>query len=214
MDTQSGSLKEQWKEARREQILDAASRVFSEQGYHNAKMKDVATEAGVSNGTVYNYFKSKEEVLQALLHRLNQTEQRADAFADGLELSSFRDFYGAYAQHRLNFLEEHLDLFRALLPELLRQPSLQKTYQKEVTGPSFELAEQFLSAMIETGQMKKFDPALGARVMASQVLGLLVLRLLGDPVLAKKHDNLGELLTLFLCDGLLATPQPEDNNNE
>lgn len=213
MDTKAGSLQEQWKEARREQILDAAGRVFAEQGYHSAKMKDVATEAGVSNGTVYNYFKSKEEVLQALLHRLNQTEQRADAFEEGLELNGFRDFYQAYSQHRLDFLEEHQDLFRALLPELLRQTSLQEVYQEEVLAPSFTMAEQFLSSMMEMGQMRKFDPVLGARLMASQVLGLLVLRLLGDPVLTQKHDNLGELLALFLCDGILM-PQQEEASDE
>lgn len=61
---------EQFKEIRTDRkkaILDAALHVFSEQGYHNASIIEVSKEAGISKGLMYNYFDSKEELLDILL---------------------------------------------------------------------------------------------------------------------------------------------------
>jgi TetR/AcrR family fatty acid metabolism transcriptional regulator len=54
---------------KREAILRAATKVFAESGYFNAKVADVAKVAGVADGTVYLYFKSKEEILRSLFDR-------------------------------------------------------------------------------------------------------------------------------------------------
>ena len=61
---------EQFKEirtSRKKAILDAALHVFSEQGYHNTSIIEVSKEAGISKGLIYNYFDSKEELLDILL---------------------------------------------------------------------------------------------------------------------------------------------------
>ncbi|MDQ3340835.1 MAG: TetR/AcrR family transcriptional regulator [Myxococcota bacterium] len=54
---------------RLDQILEAATRVFGRTGLENSKMSDVATEAGVSQGTLYNYVESKEALFRLLLDR-------------------------------------------------------------------------------------------------------------------------------------------------
>ena len=51
---------------KREAILRAAITVFAHNGYFNAKVADIAREAGVADGTVYLYFKSKEEILHSI----------------------------------------------------------------------------------------------------------------------------------------------------
>ncbi len=60
-------------ERRTEAILDAAFRVFSMRGYHNATVDDIAQEAGVSKGTCYQYFSGKEEIFMACLERTLET---------------------------------------------------------------------------------------------------------------------------------------------
>lgn len=55
---------ERIREERREQILKAALQVFAEKGYHNARVSDVAARVGVSQGAIYWYFKSKEELFE------------------------------------------------------------------------------------------------------------------------------------------------------
>jgi TetR/AcrR family fatty acid metabolism transcriptional regulator len=54
---------------KREAILRAATKVFAESGYFNSKVADVAKVAGVADGTVYLYFKSKEEILRSIFER-------------------------------------------------------------------------------------------------------------------------------------------------
>src|SRR5256885_14530326 len=57
-------------EIRRNQILDAATKVFVRQGFQHARMDDIVEESGLSKGTLYWYFKSKEDIINAILHRL------------------------------------------------------------------------------------------------------------------------------------------------
>src|SRR5215210_293834 len=54
---------------KRAAILRAATRVFARNGYFNSKVADIARAAGVADGTVYLYFKSKEEILHSLFDR-------------------------------------------------------------------------------------------------------------------------------------------------
>jgi len=54
-------------EDRREQIMEAAMRVFAQKGYMRATNKDVAQEAGITTGLIYHYFDSKEALLKALV---------------------------------------------------------------------------------------------------------------------------------------------------
>src|SRR5256885_16440065 len=63
---------------KREAILRAAIRVFAHNGYFNSKVADIAREAGVADGTVYLYFKSKEEILHSVFDRSMEV-----AIADG-----------------------------------------------------------------------------------------------------------------------------------
>src|SRR5579872_3078072 len=71
--------------ARRKQILDAATRVFAEKGFHRATIKEIAGKAGIADGTIYTYFPSKDEVLLAVLDRLNETTERQQHFVLGSE---------------------------------------------------------------------------------------------------------------------------------
>lgn len=57
-------------EERKSQILNAAEGVFTKKGFDDARMDDIAEETGLSKGTLYNYFKSKEDLVIAILDRI------------------------------------------------------------------------------------------------------------------------------------------------
>ena len=63
---------------KREAILRAAIKVFAQFGYFNSKVSDIASEAGIADGTVYLYFKSKDEILHSIFDRA-----MAEFIADG-----------------------------------------------------------------------------------------------------------------------------------
>jgi len=61
-------------EERKDQILNAAEEVFTQKGFSEARMDDIAEETGLSKGTLYLYFKSKENLITAILDRIFQRE--------------------------------------------------------------------------------------------------------------------------------------------
>jgi AcrR family transcriptional regulator len=105
--TEAPSKRELQREERRGQILDAALTVFSQKGYHATNVSDVAAQAGVSQGTIYWYFESKEELFTAAMlsvftdlgqetvasleayetasEKLRALGRRMEGFVDGLE---------------------------------------------------------------------------------------------------------------------------------
>ncbi len=108
--------------ARRTQILDAATRVFAAKGLHRATIKDVARQAGVADGTIYNYFDNKDALLLGILDRLNESQQRAADFARAMERGPAA-FIRSYTSQRLARLSEgNLDVLRVILSELLVNP--------------------------------------------------------------------------------------------
>lgn len=64
---EKNSRSSQKKAEKRQMILEAACRIFSEKGYHNARVEEIALEAGVGKGTVYEYFPSKKYLFQQVV---------------------------------------------------------------------------------------------------------------------------------------------------
>src|SRR5215470_17819886 len=73
-------------EDRREQIIDAAMRVFAQKGFSKSTNKDVAREAGITTGLIYYYFESKEALLKAVLEERSPVQVMAQITPEMLEL--------------------------------------------------------------------------------------------------------------------------------
>ena len=103
------AVREESRAAYREAILAAAERAFGRLGFHDAKMADIAAEAGVAAGTLYNYFKNKDEVFASILQRGHEQvtallETYAEV-ADPLERTrlQLRETFGYLEQHGVLF---------------------------------------------------------------------------------------------------------------
>jgi len=125
--------KEREKERRRQQIMVAAKRVFSEKGFNKATMEDIAQEAELSPGTLYLYFKNKEElyaslslrILQYLLIRVEHVIDEKDAGPDQKLQSLMEAMYDVYEFDPLIIINMfHLqssETLKNLSPELMEQ---------------------------------------------------------------------------------------------
>src|SRR6266480_25899 len=187
--------------ARRNQILDAATRVFAEKGFHRATIKDIAHVAGIADGTIYTYFSSKTDVLLGILNRLNETTEREQQLASDSE-QDIRSFFKAYLRQRMALLWPNAQVFQAVLPEMLVNAELRELYYEQVLAPTFKIAEHYFQAQSQQGQLRKIDVPLTVRAIAGMLLGLLTTQLLGDEVIAARWEELPEVLTSLLFDGL------------
>jgi AcrR family transcriptional regulator len=146
-------------EARPAEILDAALTVFSARGFAAAKLDDVAKEAGVSKGTLYLYFKSKEALFEAMALEMMrmpvlaqlETIAKAETATDGL-------------RQLIQFMAKMLaDPRRSALPKLIIAesagfPELAKIWLKSVIQPVRQRLVKLIEAGIASGEFRKVDP--------------------------------------------------------
>ena len=187
--------------ARRNQILDAATQVFAEKGFHRATIKDIARVAGIADGTIYTYFASKTDVLLGLLNRLNQSTEREHQLNPESD-QDLRAFFTAYLRQRMALFWPNAEVFQAVLPEMLTNVELRELYYQQVIAPTLVVAEHYFQAQSAAGQIRDIDIPLTVRSIAGVIFGLLTLQLLGDEVIAKRWEELPEVLTTLVFDGL------------
>jgi AcrR family transcriptional regulator len=196
--------------ARRAQILDAATQVFAERGFARATIRDIAQTAGVADGTIYNYFANKTDLLFGLLDRLNDTERRPSSLAL-TEDTSLSAFFQAYLRERVEALWSNAELLRAVLPEMLANPELRGRYYRDVIAPTMALGEDAFRALAAEGLIRDLDVALTTRILAGAVLGLMTMQLLGDETLAERWREIPDALSAVLLSGLLL-PTPASSS--
>jgi TetR/AcrR family fatty acid metabolism transcriptional regulator len=115
---------------KRTRIIDAAVSVFAEKGFHAARVSDVAQRAGVADGTIYLYFKNKEDLLLSLFEeKMGRQIESLEAAWRGIDdpLERMR----AYAQHHFRQLQAHPDLAQVLQVELRQSHKFFRDYRPE-----------------------------------------------------------------------------------
>ncbi len=187
--------------ARREQIVGAATRVFAEKGFRRATTREVARAAGISEGTIYNYFEGKDALLMAILDGLNETERRAADFEEGMA-TDFRGFLKQYLRRRMSLIWENQEVFRVVLSEMLVNAELRERYLRHVVDPTMRIAEANFRSRMEQGEVRETDAPLAMRSVAGAVLGVLVLGLLGDEEIGSRADEVPDVLAGLLIYGL------------
>ncbi len=143
----SVSASQRARQGKRGKILKAAIKVFARKGFYNAKISEIARHAGIADGTVYLYFKNKDDILISLFDE--SMGNIIDAFHAKLAMLS------GPAEKLLAFIHHHLELVRTT-PDLaavfqleLRQSN---KFLKEYSGSRFNDYLNVISAIIHEGQ--------------------------------------------------------------
>jgi len=203
------SLDELRTNLRRTQILEAATRVFAEKGYHRATTKDIARAAGMAEGTIYLYFENKSELLIALMEHLDQaTTQTPDSNA-GLEMSP-RALLTKCLEEDLAQLGPNFDVLLAILPEVLADPFLRPQYYQRLVVPGLEGLAGHLQIRQERGEVNIANIPMAVRIFMAAMLGMEMLHILGDETVREAWKNpadLAENMARVLLDGLQPSPR-------
>lgn len=141
------------KEAKRSEIVRYAADVFSRTGYHETKMQDIATAADIGKGTIYEYFRTKEELFLAVYDAwMSEYEamirQRVDAAEDALsKVDAIRDsaveFYQSRAVQAPLLLEFWAHALRTDNPAFLERINRTRTFLRTMGA---DLAQQLVDA--------------------------------------------------------------------
>ena len=185
-------------EARRAQILEAAIAVIAEQGFQRTTIKQIAAQAEVADGTIYNYFKNKDDILMAIIAQITEAETRELHFAEAQGMG-FVDFTQEYVAHRMMEINEGYPVLKVLMTETLANPALARQIYDQVYAPSFTVAESYMQQLAAEGTLPDVDAAILSRLFAAPLLGLLLLRMLGDDHVAQEWEAYGEVMAQWMA---------------
>jgi AcrR family transcriptional regulator len=166
------------KQARPGEILEAALSVFAEKGFAAARMEDIAAKAGVTKGTIYLYFPSKEEVFKSLAREhVSQTLVQAAEKAKKYEGSIFdflRLFYTGFIDIVLN--SDVAVLPKIIIGEAGNFPELARFWRDEVIEKAAGMMSAIIDRAITHGEVRDIPPKHIAKLAMAPVLMCLVWR--------------------------------------
>jgi AcrR family transcriptional regulator len=197
-------------EARSEEILDAAFTVFGESGFARAKIDDVARLAGVSKGTVYCYFDSKESLFREMVRaKVVASLAEAEAFvrtfdgpAPALLAELIRRMYSRVRRDQM------MQLARVVQGELPHFPELARFYFDEVILRARRLIEQVLERGVATGEFRASASGFAARGLSSMLVHTAQVQCFFhrfDPQALTEEQAVDGLIDLYL-HGVLTRP--------
>lgn len=170
------------RDAKTNLILDAARKVFSEKGYHDARLEDIAGAAGFSKASLYNYYLDKEQIFlsmatrdfEELLTRLREGIKHSDQLLPSIE-SSLRIVFSFFGEH-ISFFWAVTD-YQTACCRMAQMPGQHKELVDRFRGHTLGLIETFADVLRAARRRNEFSSPIDemglSRYIAALVRGII-----------------------------------------
>ncbi|WNS43493.1 TetR/AcrR family transcriptional regulator [Paenibacillus sp. MMS20-IR301] len=167
-------------------ILQAAIDIFSEKGFSAAATSEIAQKAGVAEGTIFRYYKTKKDLLLAIVvpimsRMLAPFVIRNFGGVLDVPFESFEAFLQAFTANRLEFARKNLKIIRILIQEIPFQPALREQIMENILSHVLERVNAIVEHFKEQGELIQAPTPAVIRFTISSVVGFLLARLLLMP---------------------------------
>jgi AcrR family transcriptional regulator len=186
---------------RRSEILAAAARVFADKGYANTTTKEIADAADIAEGTLYNYFGGKREILLAIA---DEGQASIEALFQDVHRLQGRDDMVILTKRGLDVFMSQLSFTRTLLLEAWFDDVILQEFVLDRFQRVGQLLEAFITRRVEEGGFRPVDPSLTTRILLGMFMGgiLPVLRGVAPPPSPEERRALAEAIVDLLLDGI------------
>lgn len=181
----------------RGEILAAAAEVFAIRGYTNTTIKDIALKADLAEGTIYNYFENKRDVLLTIA--AHQTKAIDHIFQESIEVNSPDDLV-SLVEKAFEVLLSQSGYTRILIAESLVDDEFLNRYVLARLQKSLRFIQEFIATRTATKEFRQYDPNLVARIFLSAFIGLILPVLRGgdpNPGMEERRHMAETLVQLF-----------------
>ena len=191
-------------EFRVQSIQDAAMRVIARRGMAAATMQEIAAEAGVAKGTLYLYFRDRDELVEKTFERaMGALHAGIDAALQSA--SSFEQSLRAMLTAEIEFFRDHREFFRLYMSLRLPQGNAQQQRrQKRTCQPQYRSRiEQFaklLDAAMNRGEIRRLDPNRLALFIVEASNAIIIERVLEEAPPPEEQDV--ELIASTIFNGI------------
>jgi AcrR family transcriptional regulator len=186
---------------RRQEILAAAAQIFAQKGYAGATTKEIAKEADVAEGTLYNYFGGKREILHAIAVETKAPMEEALLGTGTLEN---REAMVVLFERAFDLVEARMPFIRALWTEAWTDDLILHEYVIARLGRVSEQIQAYIAKRVADGTFRPVSPTLGAQLVMGMFLGLVLPALRGMQPLPPPSERreLAETIVDLLLDGV------------
>ncbi len=188
----------------KQRILQAAQRLFAARGYEGTTTRDLASAAGVAEGTLFRHFDNKKAILIEVA-----TQGWVEILTDLLTELSEMGSYKAVAQvmrRRMLRMRENADMMRVCFMEAQFHPELRDRIQSEVIVKMTDVAEAFFETAMERGIYRPMNPKIVAQVFLGMfaVAGFSHVTILDSNASPQAMQEMAEGLADIFLNGVLA----------
>ncbi|MHB0939625.1 MAG: TetR/AcrR family transcriptional regulator [Armatimonadota bacterium] len=198
-------------EQRREMIARAALKLFAERGYERTTTKEIAREAGISEGTIFKYFPTKHDLLLAFFSR-EVFAPLAEIFTLEEPIDDYRVMH-AFITDRFRLWHRHRKLMKVIIGEALFNRKM-VAHLNRLTGPALGILKDYFRRRIRDGAFREVDVDVVGQALISYLLTYFfrwVLLERDDDDEAARMAVVDELTGLFLY-GVVKRPEPEQTH--
>ncbi|MFM9265996.1 TetR/AcrR family transcriptional regulator [Tychonema sp. BBK16] len=146
----------------KKRILQAAQKLFARSGYDGTTTRELATAAGVAEGTLFRHFDNKKAILIEVATE-GWVELLTDLLTELSEMGSYKAVAQVMRRRMLN-IRENSDMMRVCFLEAQFHPDLRDKIQLEVIGKMSVVAEAFFETAMQKGVYRKMNPKIVAQV--------------------------------------------------
>lgn len=194
-------------DSKRQRIMDAALRLFSSRGYGDSTVPEIAREAGVAVGTIYNYFTGKQDLLVSLMMDRFLAGGFLEVLVDAGQ-SGEEEFLTGFFRNRIDFGQRNADNLIFLLAEVQRNAEVRKKWVEKVVHPTLAGIQSYLAAGMRQGRFRPLSPEIVSRAIAGMGIGYILLSSLEREESAVRRTepqrmarDMAELLLIGLSKG-------------
>jgi AcrR family transcriptional regulator len=208
--TNNDPVKDAITEARRTQIHDAAAQVFADKGFHKATIKDVARAAGVADGTIYNYFKSKQDLMVAMVAQFAELSQLVGQISQLAEVASPEQLLKGIFTNRIELVMRNRTQIQAIMPQVLSDPELRTLFYQELMQPTIAKIEAVWQQKRDQGQIRDLDPHIVVQTILGMFIGMTILDLVTNSTLTGHEPEVIDTISSIMLHGIM----PADDQTE
>lgn len=157
MAPRTSSQFEELREQSRSKILDAALKLFGQKGYESTSISQIAKEAGVSKGLMYNYFHSKEDLINAIMTQAFEVGQKMAM--DMMKAETAQDKIRYIIEQGFNWILEHSDYSKTMVQLSLQVgkfPQIQQMVDQKISGWKEHFVQLFEELGFENPEMESY----------------------------------------------------------
>ncbi len=180
---------------KRERILMAALKVFSRKGFHRVKVEEIAQEAEIGKGTIYEYFESKEDIFQQIFQL--SSERYTSIFRDmETQGKDLWDKVRILTVKHIEFFKMHKEMSTFVLEGQSRPMEGLREWTMEQKEQRQGIVRELFSQAVERGEIREVDPDLASRMVLGLIFSVFGGMIFLEEITPEEH-KVDEVLDIF-----------------